>query len=86
MWILFYFILVSKKYEPTEVYMSGIDQSKADESMEEFLDKVEENIDYGKRYCGYYHTERQIDKLEFTVGRIKCLIRMNIILIAQGYR
>ncbi len=60
-----------KKYEPTEVFMSGIDQSKVDKSMEEFLDKLEENIDYDKWYCGHYHTEKQINKLEFMFGRIK---------------
>lgn len=60
-----------KKYEPIEVFMSGIDQSKVDKGMEEFLDKVEENIEYDKWYCGHYHTEKQIDKLEFMFGRIK---------------
>lgn len=62
-----------KKYEPIEVFMSGIDQSKVDKSMEEFLDKIEESIDYDKWYCGHYHTEKQIDKLEFMFGRIKVL-------------
>lgn len=60
-----------KKYEPTEVFMSGIDQSKVDKSMEQFLDKLEESIDYDKWYCGHYHTEKQNDKLEFMFGRIK---------------
>lgn len=59
------------KYEPTEVFMKGIDQSNVDKSMENFLDKVEESIDYDKWYCGHYHTEKQIDKLEFMFGRIK---------------
>jgi len=59
------------KYEPTEVFMKGIDQSDVDKSMEKFLDKVEESIDYDKWYCGHYHTEKQIDKLEFMFGRIK---------------
>lgn len=59
------------KYEPTEVFMEGIDQSDVDKSMEKFLDKVEETIDYDKWYCGHYHTEKQIDKLEFMFGRIK---------------
>lgn len=59
------------KYEPTEVFISGIDQSKVDKSMEIFLDKVEEKVDYDKWYCGHYHTEKQIDKLEFMFGRIK---------------
>lgn len=59
------------KYEPTEVFMKGIDQSDVDKSMEKFLDKVEKSIDYDKWYCGHYHTEKQIDKLEFMFGRIK---------------
>jgi len=60
-----------RKYEPTEVFMSGIDQSIVDKSMEDFLDEVEENIDYDKWYCGHYHTEKKIDKIEFMFGRKK---------------
>lgn len=59
------------KYEPTEVFMKGLDQSKVDKSMEIFLDKIEKSIDYDKWYCGHFHTEKQIDKLEFMFGRIK---------------
>lgn len=59
------------KYEPREVFLSGIDQSKVDKKMEHFLDKIEENIDYDKWYCGHYHTEKQIDKLEFMFETIK---------------
>lgn len=59
------------KYEPTEVFLKGIDQSKIDKTMEHFLDEVEKNIDYDKWYCGHYHTEKEIDKLEFMFGRIK---------------
>ena len=59
------------KYEPTEVFMKGIDQSHIDKSMERFLDKVEHSRNYDNWYCGHYHTEKQIDKLEFMFGRIK---------------
>ena len=59
------------KYEPREVFISGLDQSKIDRSMEYFLDKVEESIDYSKWYCGHYHTEKQIDKLEFMHKSVK---------------
>ena len=59
------------KYEPREVFMQGLDQSKIDKSMEHFLDEIEENISYDKWYCGHYHTEKQVDKLEFMYGRIK---------------
>lgn len=59
------------KYKPTEVFMQGVDKTKVDKAMEMFLDKIEENVDYDKWYCGHYHTEKQIDKLEFMFGRIK---------------
>ena len=59
------------KYEPREVFMQGLDQSKVDKSMEHFLDEIEEKISYDKWYCGHYHTEKQVDKLEFMFGRIK---------------
>lgn len=61
----------SYKYEPKEVFLRGLDQSKVDKSMEHFLDEIEENISYDKWYCGHYHTEKQVDKLEFMFGRIK---------------
>lgn len=59
------------KYEPKEMFISFIDQSKVDKEMECFLNKIEENIDYDKWYCGHFHTEKKIDKLEFMFGRIK---------------
>ncbi len=59
------------KYEPREVFMAGLNQSKVDKTMEHFLDEVEEKVNYKKWYCGHYHTEKQIDKLEFMFGRIK---------------
>ena len=41
--------------------------------MEHFLDKIEENIDYDKWYCGHYHIEKEIDKLEFMYESVKVL-------------
>ena len=63
------------KYEPKEVFMKGLDQTKVDKSMEIFLDKIEETIDYTKWYCGHYHTEKKINKLEFMFGRIKIFLK-----------
>ena len=48
---------VSPKYEPVEVFMAGVDQSRVDKSTEEWLDRIEDRLDYGKWYCGHYHTE-----------------------------
>lgn len=52
------------KYEPVEVFLKGIDQSKVDKSTEIWLDGIEERLDYGKWYCGHYHTEKKIDSVE----------------------
>lgn len=59
------------KYEPREVFMRGLDQTKVDKSMEKFLDGVESSITYDKWYCGHYHIEKKVDKLEFMFGRVK---------------
>ena len=60
-----------KKYEPVEVFLTGIDQKTVDKTMEEFLDTVEETIKYDKWYCGHYHTEKIVDKIEFMFENIK---------------
>ena len=54
-----------KKYEPTEVFLVGLDQSLVDKSTEEWLDKIEKTTFYKKWYCGHFHTRKKIDKLQF---------------------
>ena len=61
------------KYEPLEVFLSGIDQSKVDKSMEHFLDKIEDSIEYDKWYCGHKKKKKIIDKIEFMFESIKVL-------------
>ena len=51
------------KYEPVEMFLSYVDQSKVDKSTEIWLDKIEDTIDYMKWYCGHYHTNKSIDKV-----------------------
>lgn len=53
------------KYEPTEVFLEGIDQSLVDKSTEEWLDKIEDKLEYENWFCGHYHTEKEIDNLIF---------------------
>lgn len=62
------------KYEPTEVFLPMIDQSTVDKSTEEWLNRIEDNLSYEKWYCGHYHTEKVIDKIEFLHKNIKQLI------------
>ena len=47
------------KYEPVEVFMTGVDQSKVDKTTEIWLDKIENRLSYKKWYCGHYHTENK---------------------------
>lgn len=52
-----------KKYEPVETFMSGIDQSKVDQSTEIWLDRIEDKLNYKHWYCGHFHTNKHIDQL-----------------------
>ena len=65
------------KYEPTEVFLEGINQSNVDKIMEHFLDVIEESIDYDKWYCGHYHTEKKEDKIEFMYYSIRKFMKMD---------
>ena len=53
------------------IVIGGIDQTTVDKSTEEWLDDIEEQLSYRKWYCGHYHTEKRIDKLEFMFENIK---------------
>lgn len=59
------------KYLPRETFLSGIDQSKVDNSTEHFLDKIEEENKYKIWYCGHYHIDKKIDKLIFMFNDIR---------------
>jgi len=61
------------KYEPLEVFLSGVDQSKVDKSTEEWLDKIEESTRYQRWYCGHYHISKRIDKMQFMFEDIDIL-------------
>lgn len=53
------------KYEPTEIFIKGLDQSTVDRSTEVWLGEIEERLDYKKWYCGHYHTRKRIDRMQF---------------------
>ena len=53
------------KYEPVEVFLPGIDQSKVDKSTEEWLGKIEATYPYKAWYCGHFHIDKHIDKIHF---------------------
>ena len=58
------------KYIPREVFISGVDQSSVDNSLEYYLDDIENNTDYKYWYCGHFHTEKKIDKIRFMFNDI----------------
>ena len=53
------------KYEPSEVFLPGIDQSTVDDSTERWLDRIEDTVDYKAWFCGHWHVDKRIDKLHF---------------------
>lgn len=53
------------KYEPTEMFLQGIDQSTVDDSTEHWLDAIEEAIEYKAWFCGHWHVNKRIDKMHF---------------------
>lgn len=59
------------KYIPRETFLSGIDQSRVDNTTEYFLDEIENSTNYNRWYCGHYHTDKQIDKMVFMFHDIR---------------
>ena len=62
---------VPLKYEPTEVFLPGVDQSRVDKSTEEWLGKIEARLQYRKWYCGHYHTEKEVDRVRLMFEEVE---------------
>lgn len=52
-------------FVPQEALHAGIDQSTVDTAMEDWLQTVEERLDYRRWFCGHFHIEKQVDRLRF---------------------
>ena len=50
---------------PVEEFISGVDQSTVDNTMEHFLQEIVDTTDYNAFYCGHWHTEKQFGKVRF---------------------
>lgn len=45
------------KYEPRELFLSYINQETVDKTMEKYLDKIEDSLDYRRWAYGHYHAD-----------------------------
>ena len=45
--------------------MSCIDQSTVDNSTEQWLDTIEDQLEYEAWYCGHWHINKRIDRMHF---------------------
>lgn len=59
------------KYLPIEMFYVNIDQSKVDQTTEKFLDLIENQTTYTKWYCGHFHTDKVVDKINFMFNDFK---------------
>ena len=53
------------KYEPCEAFLPGVKQYLVDKTMETWLDSIEERLDYQYWFCGHYHVQKSLDKMQY---------------------
>lgn len=58
------------KYIPVKAFLSGIDQSTVDSSTENWLDGIENKLNYKRWLCGHWHIDKKIDKVNFLMDDI----------------
>ena len=61
-------------YMPREMFLSGVNQAKVDNSTELWLQEIENKLTYKKWYCGHFHTEKKIDKIEIKFENIDAFL------------
>lgn len=60
-----------EKYEPREMFLSGIDQSTVEKDTEIWLDTIEDRLKYKKWFFGHYHCEKKINKIQIMFNDIE---------------
>lgn len=51
------------KYEPREEFIPGINPLFVDKSTEEWLDSIEDRLQYERWFLGHYHCDKYIDQI-----------------------
>lgn len=74
-------------YEPTDLFLSCVDQSMVDKTMERYLGEIEYNLDYRAWCWGHYHQHREYPSPD---GRRRLMlmhdvVRLEDVMEAEGY-
>ena len=60
------------KFEPTEVFIRGLNQNLVDKNMESWLNEVEGKVNYKNWYAGHFHTDKDLNNgFEFLFKSVK---------------
>lgn len=53
------------RYRPLEWFVGWVNQNTVDNTTELFLDDIEARTSYERWFCGHFHGEKRIDKMQF---------------------
>lgn len=59
------------KFEPQEAFIQGIDQSSVDKTTEQWLDQIEDRLEYRRWYCGHWHISKRIERVHFMFQEVE---------------
>lgn len=63
-----------EKFEPTEMFLAGLNQENVDKKTERWFNKIENKLNYKKWYTGHYHTNKTVnDKFQFLYEEVQVL-------------
>lgn len=49
------------RFRPTEAFMAAICQDEVDTTTEEWLERIERRLDYGRWFCGHFHIDKEVN-------------------------
>lgn len=53
------------RYIPRDMFLPMVDQSTVDDTMEHWMDTIENDVPYERWYCGHWHTDRTVDNVRY---------------------
>lgn len=62
------------RYIPQEALLPGLDQSRADRSTENWLDTLAARTAYRRWYCGHWHINKAVDRVQFLYHDVRPLV------------